>query len=57
VPLSLSTTVVLGGVALRSHGEGRGLRCARREEAPYNAMVASSTGSTKFMRILTLKKT
>jgi hypothetical protein len=55
VPLPVSTAVGLGGVALRSNDEGHMLRCARREEATSGAMVVSSAGSTKFMRILTLK--
>jgi hypothetical protein len=51
------TTSGLSGVGPHSLGEGRVLRCARREEALSDAMVASSAGSTKFIRILTLKMT
>jgi hypothetical protein len=39
----------------RSLDGGHGLRCVRREEPLSGAMVASSAGLSKFMRILTLK--
>jgi hypothetical protein len=52
VPLPASTTVGLGGVAPRSIDDGRMQRCARTVEASSSAMVVSSIGSTKFMRIL-----
>jgi hypothetical protein len=53
--LSVSTTVRISGLVPRSLDGGHGLRCVRREEAPSGAMVASSAGSAKFMRILTMK--
>jgi hypothetical protein len=55
VSLSMSTTVCLGGLVSRSLDGGHGLRCVRRKEAPSGTMVASSAGSTKFMRIFTMK--
>jgi hypothetical protein len=55
VSLSVSTTVRLGGLVPRSLDGGYGLRCERREEALFGAMVTSSPGSAKFMKILTLK--
>jgi hypothetical protein len=55
VSLSMSTTVRLGGLVPRSLGGGHGLRCERMEKALSGAMVPSSAGSAKFMRILTLK--
>jgi hypothetical protein len=53
--LSVSTMVRLGGLVPRSLDGGHGLRCVRREEALSGAMVASSAGLAKFMRILTFK--
>jgi hypothetical protein len=55
VLLSVSTTVRLGGLVTRSLDGGHGMRCVHREEALSGAMVASSAGLAKFMRILTLK--
>jgi hypothetical protein len=55
VPIPASTTLGLGGMAPRMLDRGQGLRCVHREEVPSGVMVASSAGSTKFMRILTMK--
>jgi hypothetical protein len=48
------TTVGLDGMAW-SLDRGCALRCTPREEAPSGAMVVSSAGSAKFMRILIRK--
>jgi hypothetical protein len=55
VSLSMSTMVHLGGLVPQSLDGGHGPRCVRREEALSGAMVASSGGLAKFMRIMTLK--
>jgi hypothetical protein len=55
VLLTALTTVGLGGMVPRSLDGGRVRRCARREEALSGTMVAPSAGSTKFMRMITLK--
>jgi hypothetical protein len=55
VSLSVLTMVCLGSLVRRSLDGEHGLRCVRREEVPSGAMVALSAGSTKFMRILTMK--
>jgi hypothetical protein len=52
---SALTTASFGGVAPRGLHGGRVLFDTSREEAPSGAMVASSAGSAKFMRILTMK--
>jgi hypothetical protein len=44
-----------GGLVLRGLDGGHGIFSTCREEAPSGAMLASSTRSTKFMRILTMK--
>jgi hypothetical protein len=55
VVLTVSTPVGRGSAEPRSlHGECM-LRCAHMEKAMSGAMVVASVGSTKFIRILTVK--
>jgi hypothetical protein len=50
-----STTVSFGGMAQRNLDDSRVMFDMCRVEAASGAMVASSAGLTKFMRILTVK--
>jgi hypothetical protein len=53
--ITITASYLFYCMASRCLDGGHGPRCARRHEALSGAMVASSAGPTKFMRILTMK--
>jgi hypothetical protein len=53
--LTALMTAGLSGAVPRSHNGGHTLRLKRKEEASYDAMVASLVVSLKFMMILSMK--